>query len=126
MKRFWIGVILLLVLLGAGCASSMALTGLHNGLAGDLEAAAQAVRQGDWETAQLEAAQAKDLWNRFQHCVSAFADHEPLEEMDTLFSELEIYEQARQDVDFAVVCLRLAQLSRAVGESHSLLWWNLL
>ncbi len=126
MKRFWIGMVLLLVLLGVGCASSAALTGLHNGLAGDLEGAAQAVRQGDWETAQREAARAKDLWGRFRHCASAFADHAPLEEMDTLFSELEICEQARLDVDFAVVCMRLAQLSRAVAESHSLFWWNLL
>ena len=126
MKRFWFGVALLAALLAAGAGLSFGIPALHEQLAKQLDDACTAMEQEDWETATALAASAKAKWERCRHFVASFVDHEPLEQLDGLFSELEVYRQRYMSADYAAVCSHLAHISRAIGESHALKWWNLL
>ena len=126
MKRFWLGVGILAVLLAAGIGLSTQITAVHSKLSRDLSGACQAVQTGDWDTAVTLAESAKARWLRCRRFVASFVDHEPLEQMDSLFSELEIYRPQQLPTDYAAVCTHLSHLSEAIGESHALTWWNLL
>lgn len=123
MKRFYFGVALLLILLAVSLGAAAGLERIHGEIAMELEQAAQAVRSGDPAAAEPGLDRAQELWERYEHLLAAFADHEPLEEMEGLFAEVAIYRQAGENTRLAVACTRLAILSRAVAESHSLKWW---
>ncbi len=123
MKRFYFGVALLLILLALALGAAAGLEQIHGEIASELEQAAQAVEAGNLAAAEPELDRAQALWERYEHLLAAFADHEPLEEMEGLFAEVAIYRQAGENTDLAVACTRLALLSRSVAESHSLKWW---
>ncbi len=123
MKRFYFGVALLLILLAVALGAAAGLEKIHGEIALELEQAAQAVEAGNLAAAEPELDRAQALWERYEHLLAAFADHEPLEEMEGLFAEVAIYRQAGEQTDLAVACTRLAILSRSVAESHSLKWW---
>ena len=126
MKRFWLGIGILAVLLAAGIGLTVGITAVHTKLSRDLDGACEAVQKGDWDAAVALAESAKASWMRCRRFVASFVDHEPLEQMDSLFSELEIYRNQHLPTDYAAVCTHLSHLSEAIGESHALTWWNLL
>ncbi len=45
--------------------------------------------------------QAREAWGRSRHLGACFADHTPMEEIDALFAEVEVYAAAREETDFA-------------------------
>ena len=126
MKRLWIGVGVLLVLLVLGIVVSGVMDAIHAPMAEQLQQAAQAAMAEDWPAALKAAARAQKNWKAQQRLVAAFADHTPMDEIEGLFAEMEIYAQAREKQHFAATCARLAQLAEAMGESHRVSWWNLL
>ncbi len=126
MKRLWLGLIVLAVFLAVSLLLSWYLPELHRELSQDLSAAARAVERSDWEEATRLAGGAKQRWERCRHFVASFTDHEPLENLDSLFEELEVYGRAALSVDYAATCVQLSQLCLAIAESHCLTWWNLL
>ena len=126
MKRFWLGVAILLILLLAGIGSTIFMARFHSDITQDLEKASQAVTAGNWTAALELADQAEARWERGKRAAAAFADHEPLEQMDDVFAQLRLYGRLRLTADYAAACTHLAELARALGESHSLFWWNLL
>lgn len=126
MKRLWIGAVLLLVLLGVGIGTALGMEYIHEPVSRDLEQAAQAAQQGDWQQAELLYRRAKDSWERSWRLTATVADHTPMENIDSLFAELEVYAQEQEDVHFAACCAQLSRQTRAVGEAHSMNWWNLL
>lgn len=126
MKRFWIGVIVLAVMLVSGFASAFALGKLHNTIADTLEQAAELVQTGHREQAEQKVEQAAAMWEKYHHLAASFADHEPLEQIDSLFAQLRVYFRVGREKDIADACVQLSSLSRDVAESHGLSWWSLL
>lgn len=126
MKRFWIGISILAVLLVSGWLVQRGMDAIHRPIADDLEQAAQAALDEDWETALSLAQRAHARWEKYHHFTAAFADHNPMDDLDGLFAELEIFAQEREMPHFAAVCLHLQQLADAMAESHGINWWNLL
>lgn len=126
MKRFWIGVLILAVLLVSGCLIRTALMRIHSPIAADLKRSAAAALVEDWDTALDLARHAAVRWERFHHLTAAFADHTPMDEVDGLFAELKIYARQRENPHFSATCRRLSALANAIAESHRLSWWNLL
>lgn len=126
MGRFWLGVCLLAVLLGAGLWVSSAMDDLHTPIAETLEKAAQQSMEGDVDGGIALAQQAKAHWEKHWHRTASIADHSPMDEIDGLFAQMDIYARTGQPVEFAAHCARLAKLVEAVGEAHSANWWNLL
>ena len=126
MKRLQIGIGVLLVLLISGITVSWFMANMHRPLARQLQQAAQAAMAEDWPSALAQAGNARQSWVDRQHLVAAFADHTPMDALEGLFAELEIYAQAREKEHFAATCVQLAQLAEAMADSHSPTWWNLL
>lgn len=126
MKRFWIGIVFLILLLSFGltmtCFSRDFCVPFSQGMA-DAAAAAQA---GNWEDATEKVLQCRIRWEKRQHFLAAFTDHEPIEQIDALFSQLDIYGKNRSATDFSVICQQLRHWAQAIDESHGLKWWSLL
>ena len=112
MKRSWIGFVLLLVLLAGGIAATWGMAKCHEPIARDLENAAKTALQGDMAQGEVLMLQAREAWGRSRHLGACFADHTPMEEIDALFAEVEVYAAAREETDFAAGC---AALSRAAA-----------
>lgn len=126
MNRLRIGILVLAALLILGVAVTWAMEAIHAPMTKHLQQAAQAAMKEDWTSALRYAGEAKQNWKQRQRFIAAFADHTPMDELEGLFAELEIYAQAREKEHFAATCAHLAQLTQAMAESHSPTWWNLL
>ena len=126
MKRGWIGLGLLLVLLAGSIAVTRGMDAGHTPLSRDLERASGLALSGEWDEAAQLAEAAREEWENKWNFGAAFADHEPMEEIDGLFAQVEVYIRAREEVSFAAVCAELAKRLEAMGDAHGLTWWNLL
>ena len=126
MKRFWIGVTLLAVLLVGGLLLRHRMDRVHLETSRLLQQAQTAALQKDWPQAQALAEEARQQWQRYRRFTAAFADHTPMDEIDGLFAELAIFSQEQEMPHFAATCTRLNHLASAMAESHMLHWWNLL
>ena len=125
MKKLWAGIGILAVLLAMGIGAAAAMGHFHRDLGAQLEQAAE-LCQTDWKTANTLAGSARQSWQQHRHWVAALADHEPLEEISSLFSQLSLCQKNADAEEFAVVCLRISGLCDMLSESHNPYWWNLL
>ena len=126
MGRFWIGAILLVLLLLLGFWVMDVMDESHQQIAQMLETASQKSLENGISAGRPFADSAKQLWENRWCKVAAVADHAPMDEIDSLFAQMEIYADGGEWVEFSACCNRVAKLVRAVGEAHSLNWWNLL
>lgn len=126
MNRLGIGIGILAVLLIIGAVFLWLSNDFHQELGAILEQGAQAAMAENWQTADQKLQEGKEKWNRYRRFLSAITDHEPMEEMDSLFSQLELFSQYRLKVDFIAVCNSLSHLAEAIDESHNLKWWSIL
>lgn len=126
MKRFWIGVCVLSVLLASGWATTAAISHCHTPISQGLAAASQAALEGDWASAVQHCEDAAQKWQRCRDFTAAFADHSVLDEMESLFAEIQAYQQAGAQLSFAATCAHLSRLADAVAQSHLPKWQNLL
>lgn len=125
MKQLWAGILVLAFLLAAGIGAAAAMAHIHRDLSAKLETAA-AKSQTDWARATALAESAKASWEQHRYWVAALADHEPLEEISGLFSQLALCQSLGNREEFAALCLRIADICDKLSESHSPYWWNLL
>lgn len=125
MKKLWFGAGLLLVLLCLGIGAASTIRHTHNALSSRLEEAA-ALSQTDWGGATDLANAAAAQWSQHRHWVAALAEHEPLEEISNLFSQLSLCQSLGDRAEFAAVALRIAGICDTLSESHAPYWWNLL
>ena len=126
MKRSGIGLILLLVLLAGGIAATWAMETCHAPISRDLRDAALAAEKGDWDRGESLLLSARTAWGQSRHFSACFADHTPMEEIDALFAQVEVYAAAREETDFAAGCAALSRKVEAMGQAHGAAWWNLL
>lgn len=126
MSRFWLGIGLLVLFLVLGLWIGNTTNNANQTVAQTLDQAAAQTLQGDPETGVALAKQAHSQWDDSWHGTASVADHAPMDEIDGLFAQLEMYGETKQYADFAAYCARLAKLVTAVGEAHVLNWWNLL
>lgn len=126
MKRFWIGVILLGIMLAGGVAMLLLSHDFYEEFSRKLETAAQAALAQKWSEAENLSQQATRQWHRCHRFWASFTDHEPIEDVQLLFRKLQLYQTARLSVDFADTCHALIQLCNAIDETHSLNWWSVL
>ena len=126
MKRSWIGLGLLVGLLAASLLASFAMAKICREDSGKLHQAVQAALAEDWTKAAMLTAQARGSWEDWEFFRCAMADHNPAEEIDSLFSVLEIYCRRRQTIAFAAVCQETAERLEALGDAQRLNLHNLL
>ena len=123
-SRFGAGLLIFLLILGALSAWGMGIW--NEPVAQMARQAGQAALAQEWSAAEEQIQGAKALWERRYPFCAAFADHEPMEDINSLFAQLEVYALRRDEVSFGAVCAQLAEDVTAMGEAHSLTWWNLL
>ena len=126
MKRGWIGLGLLGILLAAGLLVTGFMGRVHREVSQELEEAARAAGAGQWVAAAEAAADAYEDWQDRWRFSAAFADHEPMEQIDAQFAQLWPYLAARDVISFSAACRGLARQVEAIGDAHNLNWWNLL
>lgn len=126
MRRMWIGVALLVLMLVSGILVAEFMERTHSPGAEDLEAAAQMAMDGNWNKAEALTAKVRKNWQRRRVITASFVDHEPMEEIEGLFAKIDVCAAERNRLDFCATCAYLAQLMEALGESHSLNFWNLM
>lgn len=126
MKRMYLGIGLLAVLLAAGILVTVLFTACHDPIRASLEQAAAAARAGDWERASALTERAESAWKRSRCFTAAVADHAPMEEMEAMFARLRQLAQLRQSDEFTADCAQLASMAAAMVESQRISWQNLL
>ncbi len=122
-KRFYLGLGIMALFLILGFFSTFAMNRVTAPIVESLETAAE-------ETAMDKsislAQQAREAWKDSWHQIALVADHEPLDEIDGLFAQMELHGAVGDDTAFRGYCARLAELVEAVADAHRLNWWNLL
>lgn len=126
MSRLWIGIGILLILLAMGVGLLWGSRAFFEDFSRDLDRAGEAALAGDWAAAAEAAGRGQARWEHYRRFWAAFTDHEPVEQMQDLFSRLEVYRQRQLDADFAIVCRSIVLLAEAIDESHNLRWWSVL
>ena len=126
MKRSWIGLFLLLALLAGGIAVTWGMDRCHAPIARDLSSAAETAIHGNWEESQERMLRAREDWGRCRRFAACFADHTPMEEIDALFAQVEVYAAAREEGEFAAGCAALSKKVEAMASAHGAAWWNIL
>ena len=125
-RRFYLGLGILIFFLALGLLGLMFLNHVHSPISGMLTQARDAALTGKLEAGAALAQQAKHAWKSHWYTTAVLADHTPMDEIDGLFAELEVYAWADEPVHFAACCADLTQKVQAVTDAHSPTWWNLL
>ncbi len=126
MGRFWLGIGLLVLCLVLGLWSGIGMDDRHRTICQTLEQAAQQAQDGNLNSGMQMVQQAQTQWDDSWHATAAMADHAPMDEIDGLFAQTLSYATTGNTTEFASHCSRLSKLVAAVGEAHSLSWWNFL
>ena len=126
MKQSWIGLGILILLLGSSLLVTWTMDRLHTPVAENLDQAAECALLGDWVNADRFFRQARQGWEKWKGLRSCFADHTPLEEIQCAFDLLAVYGLFQEDAAFSAECRAQARRVEAVGEAHGLNWWNVL
>lgn len=126
MARGWLGVGILVFFLILGLVLSAAADDVHLPTGQLLEQAAEKTLSGDFEEGIALGMQARKRWDRKWNLTAAIADHSPMDEVDALFAEMEIYARTGEEPHFAACCKELSQRLEAIADAHRFSWWNVL
>lgn len=126
MKRFYFGLGLLILLLAGSAFLSGTAVKIHDPISLRLEEAAEVSLGGDWLRAKALTEEARQCWQRSLPFTAMFADHEPIEQIDSCFAQVAIYLRQEDADNFPAACGALARLARAMADSQRLSWQNLL
>lgn len=122
MKRFWIGVAVMAALLAAGFCITTVMTCICSPISRQLEQAAQT---DVWEQAVALAGEASQSWQHHRKLCAAVTDHEPMEQIDSLFGTLDIYIRLDERTHFRETCAQLASLTEAMLDAQAIAWWHI-
>ena len=125
-KRFWIGLGLLVVLLAVGLWGSYFAETIHKPIGNTLQQASQVTLDGDLEQGLQLISQAHDTWQSHWRATACMTDHEPMEEIDSVFAMAQAYGQVKNVSAFAACCARLSKLVEAMTDVQQLRLWNLM
>ena len=126
MSRIYYGIGILLLLLLLCSLFSLWSPRVHLGISGQLEQAAAFACQGDWPQAAVLANQAAAVWKKAHGLTAVSTDHAPMEQIDALFAELQVYAARRDMPNFAATAAHLSRLTAALGNNHGFSLRNLL
>ena len=126
MKRGWLGAGILAVFLALGLVVSALASNAHHPTGDMLEQAAEKTLSGDFAGGIALGMEARQRWQRQWNGTASIADHSPMDEVDALFAEMEIYARTGEQPHFAACCKELAQRLEAIADAHRFSWWNVL
>ena len=123
-KHFYWGLGILLALLCLCLAIGWGMRYTHTQTMGLLEQAAQ-LALDEQKTAAFDLGhQAHMHWEKTRNLTAVVADHSPMDEIETLFAEMETYAQAEELPHFAACCSQLRAQLQSMYEAHLGTLWN--
>ena len=125
-KRFYLGLVILLVLLGLGIGASMGMKAIHAPVETLLDKAANLALEEKLDEALPLAQSAYAKWQKNHSVTASLADHTPIDDTDTLFQEMLIYGQTEEIPHFIACCRQLGVMLRSMYDAHRPTWWNFL
>ena len=125
-KRFYLGLVILVLLLALGVGASVIMQVIHKPVADKLYTAADLALQDKMDEALALSKKAYDRWQTFHSLTASFADHSPMDDTDTLFQEMLVYGQTEELPHFAACCRELAVMAEAMYDAHVFSLKNLL
>ncbi len=126
MGKGWLGAGILAVFLILGILLSAAADKICLPTEELLEQAAERTLSGDFDGGIALGKEAQSQWQKQWNIIAAMADHEPMDEVDALFAEMEVYARADEQPHFAACCKQLARRIRSFADVHRFIWWNVL
>lgn len=126
MVRGWLGAGILVVFLVLGLVTAVVMDNTHLPTSDLLAQAAEKTLNGDFDGAVPLGMEAKARWERQWNGTAVVADHSPMDDVDALFGEMEIYAKTGEEPHFAACCKELSQRLRAIAGAHRFSWWNVL
>ena len=126
MVRGWLGIGILILFLILGFVTAGAMDHAHIPTEKLLAQAAEDALTGDFEKAVALGTEAKNRWSSHWNGTATVADHSPMDDVDALFAEMEIYAESQEKPHFAACCKELSQRIQAVAGAHRFSWWNIL
>ena len=126
MARGWLGVGILVLFLALSFVTGAAMDNAHTPTEKLLAQAAEKALAGDFEGAITLGFEAKSRWDGHWNATATVADHSPIDEVDALFAEMEIYAKTEEKPHFAACCKELSQRIQAFADAHRFRWWNIL
>lgn len=126
MKRSIFGVGMLGFLLVACLLAQNRMAAAHSPTAKLVEKAGQLALAEDWEGAETAFRQAAQRWQDCRSLTASLADHTPMEDVEGLFAQLEIFAEQQETTQFAALCRELAGRVEAMADAHVMSLWNVL
>ena len=123
MRRVWIGVGFLVVLLVLGVLVMQLMDRQLGKISDTLEQAAQVQ---NWEKAVELARKAKQEWQSKKKLITALTDHNAVDGVEELFARLEVCQRHQEAIEHSALCAQLSKAVHALEENHRLAWYNLL
>lgn len=126
MARGWFGFAILVVFLILGFITAGVMDNAHVPTEKLLAQAAEKTLSGNFEEAVALGLEAKDRWDKHWNGTATVADHSPMDDVDALFAEMEIYAAAKEEPHFAACCKELSRRIQAIADAHRFSWRNVL
>lgn len=126
MKRFWIGLSILILLLAGGIGAMVSMDKAMSQVTDHLRRAQQAAAAGDLEQAERWAQDAQQSWGKSRPLAACLAEHGPLELVDQGFSELEAWAGAGDCAQYEALCHILEHQVQALVEEETPRYYNIL
>lgn len=120
MIRFRMGLALLGLLLAVGIWSQWQTHAIQQPIARTMEAAAALALEGHWEAAAQKAAEAEAAWQRSRSFTAAIADHGPMEDIESLQSQLPALAAAHNRSAYAAACSTLSRRIQAIADAQKI------
>ena len=125
-RHFYWGLGILVLFLGLGLFVSFGLARVHEPVSESFSHAAREALDGNLSEGISLAQQAESRWQRYQKVTASVADHTPMDEIERLIAEMEVFAQAGDAKHFAACCAQLARMVKSVADAHSPGWENIL
>ena len=126
MIRGWLGVGILILFFALGFVTAEVMDNAHIPTEQLLIQAAEKTLTGNFEDAVALGRAAKLRWENHWNGTATVADHSPMDDVDALFAEMEIYAESEEEPHFAACCRQLSQRIQAMAGAHRFSWWNIL
>lgn len=126
MKRFWLGIVLLGVLLILGVLEAKYVQTITQPVSDILSQAVDAAQEEDWSKTGQLLQQAESRWQSQWSLLAAMNHHGPMEEIDSQFARADALLEGRAYAEFTACCARIGEMIRALGDAHTFRVENLL
>ena len=124
-KRFYLGCIILVVLLGLSIGAALGMKAIHQPAEALLDQAAALAAEENLEAALPLAQAAYVRWQTLHSITASLADHSPMDDTDTLFQEMLVYGRMGEVPHFTACCRELTFMMEAMYDAHAFSLKNL-